>query len=185
MTSGSHTDKTWTPASVVQPLPIQVKPLAPASTNLGMPNPCPSYMLTFSEGQNAWSSYPFSVHSAEKIPWSIASSERDLVLHSLDPPCSQVSQSSDYSQPCTLCRMLHNHNIIMGIRHRVLDGAKERTPWAYLSSAQIFSSLERKNKIINNLKLKSLSISHMLGVRNCPIEGWKRLAIVVSTENIP
>ena len=50
-----------------------------------------------------------------------------FVLHSLDPPCSQVSQSSDYSQPCTLCRMLHNHNIIMGIRHRVLDGAKERT----------------------------------------------------------
>ena len=73
----------------------------------------------------------------------------------------------------------------MGIRHRALDGAKERTPWAYLSSAQMFSSLERKNEIINNLKLKSLSISRMLGVRNRRIEGWKRLAIAVSTENIP
>ena len=151
MTSGAHMDKTWKPASVVEPLPIQVKP--PASANLGMPNLCPGYTLTFPEGQSAWSSYPFSVHSAEKITWSITSSGRDLVLHSLDPPCSRFSQSYDNPQPCTSCRMLHNHNIIMGIRHRALDGAKKRTPWAYLSSAQMFSSLERKNEIINNLKL--------------------------------
>lgn len=81
--------------------------------------------------------------------------------------------------------MLHNHNIIMGIRHRALDGAKERTPWAYLSSAQMFSSLRHKNDIINNLKLKSLTTSRMLGIRNRYIEGWKRLAVAVSTENIP
>lgn len=73
----------------------------------------------------------------------------------------------------------------MGIRHRALDGAKERTPWAYLSSAQMFSTLERKNEIINALKLKSLAASRMLGVRNRHIDGWKRLAIAISTENIP
>lgn len=73
----------------------------------------------------------------------------------------------------------------MGIRHRALDGAKERTPRAYLSSAQMISSLERKDEIINTLKLKSLAASQMLGVRNRYIDGWKCLAIAVSRENIP
>ena len=174
-----------TPA--VQPPPIQVVELSALTATLVVPNPCPGYTLTFPEGQTAWSLYPFTVHSAEKIPWSIASSGENLVLHSLDPPCSQVSQSSNTGnpQPCTSCKMLHDHDIIMGIQHCALDGAKERTPWAYLSSAQMFSSLECKNEVINNLKLKSLSVSCMLGVRNCHIEGWKRLSIAISTENIP
>ena len=81
--------------------------------------------------------------------------------------------------------MIHNHNIIMGIQHGALDGAKERTPRTYLSSAQMISSLEQKDKIINMLKLKSLAASRMLGIRNQYINGWKHLAIAVSRENIP
>ena len=148
---------------------------------------CPGYILTFPKGQTAWSSYPLAVHSVEKIPWSIASSGKDFILRSLEPPCSRVSPSTNINnlKPCTSCRMIHNHNIIMGIQHRALDGAKERTPRAYLSSAQMISSLERKDEIINTLKLKSLAASRMLGVRNQYIDGWKCLAIAVSRENIP
>ena len=87
--------------------------------------------------------------------------------------------------PCVDCRILHDHNIVMGIRHRSLDGAHEKTPWAYLSPAQMYSALTTKAKQINSLKLKALSSLHMIGVRNKNIDAWKRLSIAIGTENVP
>jgi hypothetical protein len=87
--------------------------------------------------------------------------------------------------PCVDCRILHDNNIVMGIRHRSLDGAHEKTPWAYLSPAQMYSALTAKAKQINTLKLKALSTLRMIGVRNKNIDAWKRLSIAIGTENVP
>ena len=73
----------------------------------------------------------------------------------------------------------------MGIRHQSLDGAHEKTPWAYLSPAQMYSALTAKTKQINTLKLKALSTLRTIGVRNKHIDAWKRLSIAIGTENIP
>src|SRR5271168_1202807 len=82
--------------------------LEPPTVTQVAPNPCPGYRLAFPEGQTAWSSYPFAVHSVEKIPWSIASSGKELILYSLEPPCSQVSPSANINNPqsFTSCHML-------------------------------------------------------------------------------
>lgn len=45
----------------------------------------------------------------------------------------------------------------MGIRHRALDGTHDNTPWEYLSAAQMYSALKKKNNLVNALKLRSLN----------------------------
>lgn len=73
----------------------------------------------------------------------------------------------------------------MGIRHRLLDGAHENTPWAYLTPAEMYTSLEKKDKQFNNLKLRSLNNAVTIGVRNRHLDGWKRLAMAIGKEDIP
>jgi hypothetical protein len=150
-------------------------------------SPCPGYLLTFPDGQSCFTSYPFLLHekATPPLPWSIASSGDNLILRS--NKCSQVSPKTTAGKPvsCIDCRLLHDHNIVMGIRHRSLDGAHEKTPWAYLSSAQMYSALTARAEQINTLKLKSLSTLRTIGVRNKHIDAWKRLSIAIGTENVP
>ena len=61
----------------------------------------------------------------------------------------------------------------MGIRHRVMDGTHENTPWQYLSFVKLIQILERKNKQLNHLKLNGLNMGRVLAVRNRTVGGYK------------
>lgn len=114
------------------------------------PSKCPGYHLSVPHEQSPYSLYPFLVHSVLSVPWDLAILGEKIVLRS--HKCARSARiaktngpgSSANVLPCSYCAQLHNHNIIMGIRHRSLDGAHESTPWAYLSPAQMYSKLERK-----------------------------------------
>jgi hypothetical protein len=142
------------------------KPVEQAVTTKSLTSPCPGYVLIFPPGQSSFTSYPFLLHANANPPltWSVASSGDSLILRS--HKCMQVSPqiTAGKPAPCMDCRILHDHNIVMGIRHRSLDGAHEKTPWAYLSPAQMYSALTAKAKQINTLKLKALSTLRMIGV---------------------
>ena len=73
----------------------------------------------------------------------------------------------------------------MGIRHRLLDGTHENTPWAYLTAAEILSLLKKKNRQINTLKLRALNSAMTIGVRNRHLAAWKRLAAAIGREDVP
>jgi hypothetical protein len=73
----------------------------------------------------------------------------------------------------------------MGIRHRILDGTHENTSWVYLTPAEMFAALQRKTKIINNLKLRALNNAASIGVRNRHLQAWKRLAMAIGSSDIP
>jgi hypothetical protein len=96
-----------------------------------------------------------------------------------------IKRQRDGSTPCTMCANLQNHAIIMGIRHRTLDGAHENTPWSFLSTGQMLSLLQRKTHIINRLKLQALNAARMIGVRNRHLSAWKRLSMAIGHEDIP
>lgn len=72
-----------------------------------------------------------------------------------------------------------------GIRFRLLDGAHEKTPWAYLTVAQLHSALERKTEEINKLKFASLNAARKIDTRNRHLQAWKRLAVAIGREDIP
>jgi hypothetical protein len=87
--------------------------------------------------------------------------------------------------PCHYCSRLHDNKTIMGIRHRLLDGTHENTPWAYLTPAEMYASLQRKTTIINNLRLRALNNAVSIGIRNRQIQTWKRLVMAIGRSDIP
>ncbi|KAI0058140.1 hypothetical protein BV25DRAFT_1862304, partial [Artomyces pyxidatus] len=151
--------------------------------------PCPGYHIEVPVGQSPFMSYPYGLHATRRLPWSITMTNESLVLHS--ESCTRLALSSPRHVegspplPCLFCKDLHNHSIIMGIRHRALDGAHESLSWAYLTGSQMVNSLQQKRRQIDEMKLNALTISRKLVVRDCRIESWKRLALAISESNIP
>jgi hypothetical protein len=101
--------------------------------------------------------------------------------------CTKISPSSDRTAalPCSACAALENNTMIMGARHRALDGAHESTPWLFLSPIQLYDALKRKTASMNLLKLNILNIRRSLALRNRQIDMWKRFAVAISREDIP
>ena len=138
----------------------------------GVPKPeapaCPGYYLEFPAGQSPYTLYAFQIHAIQMLPWSLKMDDDNcLTLHSKQ--CSGVAKTSLKGKeaaplPCTSCANLRNHAIILGIRHRALDGAHESTPWSFLSAGQMLSLLRRKTHIINRLKLQVLNAACKIGI---------------------
>ena len=149
---------------------------------------CPGYGLKMPHSQSPFVSYPFLLHSVKTLPWKVEVSDARLSLRSTR--CSgvgQVSKKGKEIEPhaCHPCSRLHNDTIIMGIRHRLLDGTHENTPWAYLTAAEILSLLKKKTRQINTLKLRALNSAMTIGVRNRHLAAWKRMAAAIGREDVP
>lgn len=146
--------------------------------------PCPGFQLAFPPGQSPYTSYPFAAHKQHILPWSIyipSTTTSSITLRSEN--CTNEARTE--SKPCSFCVNLNNHNIIMGIRHRALDGAHEFTPRSYLSIDQLLSALERKTRQVDSLRLNALVVARKVVVRDRHLDGWKRLAVAISTNHIP
>ena len=156
-----------------------------SQTKSVLPVVCPGYELVFPEGHNPFGSYPFGLHVTRTLPWSIMITNDTMILYSDD--CTNIPRyksGSDDPLPCSWCRALHNHTIIMGIRHRAMDGSHENTPWQYLSYVELNRLLKRKNYQLERLHLNGLNMGRALAVRNCTISGYKRLVIAISVGDI-
>jgi len=101
--------------------------------------------------------------------------------------CTRISIMNDDKSPlpCVSCRSLHNHIVIMGIRHRTLDGAHENTPWSYLGIMQLVRLLDQKNQQIDGLRLRGLNTGRALAFRDRCLDGWKRFAVAIGSNNLP
>lgn len=150
--------------------------------------PCTGYELTLSDSQSPFASYPFLLHATKDMPWKVILSTEKLVLRS--NLCTGYGRSSKKGKEvkplaCTFCSSLDNDTTVMGIRHRSLDGAHENTPWSYLTPAETYASLLKKNGQINHLRLRSLNNAATIGVRNRHLDAWKRVAAALGREDIP
>lgn len=163
-------------------------PLEPVPSKRSMPSApavvlftCLGYHMVFSDGASPYLSYPFAIHDIQALPWSVAiiNPGPQLYLRSLD--CAGGSTRPT----CASCRKLENHPIIMGIRHRNLDGAHKNTPWAYLSIAQLLDWLKRKTSQIDALRLDGLNRGRLIAVRIRHLNGWRRLVMSIIKNEIP
>ena len=150
--------------------------------------PCVGYKLKLPESQSPFASYPFLLHATKDLSWKVIVSTEKLVLWS--NRCTGHGQSIKKGKEvkllaCTFCSSLNTDTTVMGIRHRTLDGAHEHTPWGYLTPAEMYALLLKKNKQINHLKLRSLNNAATLGVRNRHLDAWKRLGAALGREDIP
>lgn len=150
---------------------------------------CPGYHFEIPAGQSPFMSYAFQIHATQALPWSLKTDSLNrLTLHSKQ--CSGAAKTTPKGKettllPCTSCTNLQNHSVVMGMRHRALDGADENTPWSFLSAGQMVSSLRQKAHIINRLKLQSLNAARKIAIRNRHLAAWKRLSMAIGREDIP
>ncbi|PBK88629.1 hypothetical protein ARMGADRAFT_1065534 [Armillaria gallica] len=148
---------------------------------------CTGYTLNFPDGQSPLTSYPFGLHKNTRltIPWTVCLNDNTMTLRSTQCSRKIMIKSVETIKPCASCSNLHNNTILMGIRHRSIDGTDESTPWAYLSYTDLISLLNRKNERINKLQLNALNTARKLGVHNMHLDAWKRFSLAVSTQDIP
>lgn len=142
--------------------------------------------MVFPEGQVPWTSYSFAIHTIHNLPWSVLITE-DSQLSLVASECSGravYEKKSLNPMPCLACRLLHNHSVIMGMRHRLLDGPKNKSRYAYLSIADLWQSLDDKNEQIVTLRHRGLNAGRAIAVRNKRLNGWNRLAVAISESNV-
>jgi hypothetical protein len=141
-----------------------------------------------SDSQSPFASYLFLLHATKYIPWKVIISTEKLDLRS--NRCTGYGWSSKKGKEvkpltCTFYSSLDNDTTIMGIRHHSLDGVHENMPWSYLTPAEMYASLLKKNGQINHLRLRSLNNAATIGVRNRHLDAWKRVAAALGQEDIP
>lgn len=150
--------------------------------------PCPAYDLEVPKDQNPFGIYPFGMHRIHDLPWNVFIGRDGILLKSykcLGTTLLRPGDDPDDPSPCINCKSLHHNTMLMGIRHRFLDGIHPNIKYSYYSVNQLESSLHRKNHQIDMLKLSSLTAARALTSRNRVIGGWKRLAIAISANHIP
>lgn len=156
----------------------------PATSETAILESCPGYELTFPEGQSPYTSYPFAIHTIRILPWMMLLDGETMTLLSED--CTRLAIfDNDARIPCVFCRNLHNHPVIMGIRHRALDGAHDNTRWTFLGIIQLVRLLDQKNQQIEGLRLRGLNTGRALTVRDRCLDGWKRFAVAIGSNNMP
>ncbi|EIM87715.1 uncharacterized protein STEHIDRAFT_121332 [Stereum hirsutum FP-91666 SS1] len=162
----------------LEPIPSQgSKPVTPAPILFT----CLGYRMTFPDGSSPYLSYPFAIHDIRALPWNVAivNPGPHMYLRSVD--CAGQSTRPT----CASCRKIENHSIVMGIRHRNLDGAHKNTPWAYLSITQLFDWLKQKTSQIDALHLDGLNRGRLIAVRVRHLDGWRRLVMSIINNEIP
>ena len=150
--------------------------------------PCPGYQLILPDKLSPFTSYPFLLHTQYTLPWTITVSAERLILYSTK--CSGTEGISRTGKnttplPCFSCARLHDHTVIMGIRHRILDGTHENTPWTFLTPGEMHTALKRKTQQVNNHKLRALNNATSIAIRNRHIQTWKCLAMAIGESDIP
>lgn len=150
--------------------------------------PCPAYELKVPGSQDPFGVYSFGMHRIHKLPWDIFIGHDGILLKShtcFGTTTLRPGDSADNPPPCVNCRSLHNNTMLIGIRHRFLDGIHQNVNYPYYSVNQLEHLLHYKNQQIDTLKLRSLSSAHALTSCNRVIGGWKCLAMAISTNHIP
>jgi hypothetical protein len=123
---------------------------------------CPGYNLTLPTGRIAYASYPFLIHTVVSLPSNINIEENKIMLRSHQ--CTRMISKD--SLVCFFCKQIHDHSVVAGLCKRQLEGTHEKTPWAYLTPAEMYSSLQRKSARETSLKFKALNAARKLNTRN-------------------
>lgn len=146
---------------------------------------CRGLQLDFGNGRTPAFSYPSQIHGTKSVPWTTLYSNNELWIQLDDCKRKIPRASGDESNACLPCRSLLNHAIIQGIMERDKLGARENTPYRWLSHNHVSQLLHRKNKQINDLKLARLNLERSLLCRARSLSDFKRFIFAVSRGNIP
>jgi hypothetical protein len=103
-----------------------------------------------------WNTYPYQRHDKCDLPWVPIGWKTGWVqLRSLECAQRLVTDLEQESGTCYVCYDLLNSRTLIKLMERAsASNLEPRTPWNYLTSAQLKALLQEKEKKIQVLKLK-------------------------------
>lgn len=163
------------PTSVIDVDTIPDSSLPTTITNKDDRIRCHGFKIHAEPGHSLYSDYPFNIHAHHSLPWTIQITGEEMVLRAEN--CIRFC----YADPCVKCLGLRKSPILSGILQRMSVGAKEHTPWIWLSHAQLQERAHRLERQVNSLKLHALNTGNKLARRTTVLDDHKRFVMSIAT----
>jgi hypothetical protein len=123
--------------------------------------PCDGILVTFPEGKNEHTSYPFGLHSEHAVPWNYRSIENLFYIQAK----SCQKSSSKAGTPCGSCLKLTSSTLFKGIMDRIEFGAHENIPLVYHGVGALMTVARRKSDQLHQLQLSKFNDNQKLMVK--------------------
>ncbi|TFY77572.1 hypothetical protein EWM64_g6442 [Hericium alpestre] len=140
---------------------------------------CSGYVLTFPQGQNASSSYPFMLHDMRGLPWNYELRNNIFTLRA----CS-CSGKAVVNNRCTECESLHEHAHLVSIINQIENRVHENAPFMYYGCGALMKLVRHKNTTIDELRLQHLNDACKLVVHAGIIDQHKQMLLVLASTKI-
>ncbi|KAJ7648621.1 hypothetical protein DFH06DRAFT_997187 [Mycena polygramma] len=121
--------------------------------------------------------YPFALHKVRTLPWGFEYINGVLTLRSVG--CQRTTSSGRSN--CRSCAGLAKESTLQGIINRAEDGVHENANYAYHGFSGLTEMLHRKNKRIEELRLKGLSIASRVITQARSLSDYKRLVTAIGS----
>ncbi|KAJ7867655.1 hypothetical protein B0H13DRAFT_1636065, partial [Mycena leptocephala] len=162
---------------VMESSPIP-RPTQPRTASKSRP-PCAGFLFPFSgPGKGVSSDYPFSLHDTLPLPWTY-SNNTDGTLTLRSTVCDKSSSAGRSS--CQACADLRKNQTLAGILDRAKYGVNEKANYAYHSFSGLVEVIQRKNKRIEELRMRGLNAARHIAVQARTLSDHKRFVRAIGS----
>jgi len=141
---------------------------------------CAGYQLSFPNGQQAHTSYPFALHTVMSLPWDYSICKGAFVLTS-----HSCLGKAEVNGHCNACNDLGKNETLKRIIVRYTNGVYETTQLVYHSIAGLINVVRRKMSTIDGLRLHRLNDVRKIVGHEGVIDVHKQMLLALSTQCIP
>ncbi|KAJ7834825.1 hypothetical protein B0H13DRAFT_2240173 [Mycena leptocephala] len=163
---------------ILESAPTAVRLRAPSK-----PSPlCAGFLFPFSGAdKTASSEYPFSLHDTIPLPWTFGNNANGtLTLRSTF--CEEKPSAGRNN--CRACAALPKHKTLEGIIDRAKYGVKENANYAYHPFSGLVDVIRRKNKRIEELRVRGLNAAKRIAVQARALSDHKRFVQAIGSGKV-
>lgn len=142
--------------------------------------PCEGILVSFPEGMNEHTSYPFAMHSEHTIPWNYQSDNDKFYLQA--KACQKVSSTAGGA--CKNCQKLTSSTLYTKIMYRIRFGAHENTPLVYHGFGGLMAVTRWKTDQIEQLRMSKLNSTQKLLVKATTLEDHKQWILAIASGRV-
>ncbi|KAJ6541961.1 hypothetical protein B0H10DRAFT_2244898 [Mycena sp. CBHHK59/15] len=144
--------------------------------------PCGGFVFPFSgPGKTASSDYPYALHDTLQLPWTYSSSaDGTLTLRSI--ACSKIRAKGRSN--CRACTDFSKDSILEGILDRAKHRVHEKANYAYQSFSGLIELLRRKNKRIEEMKMRGFNAARRIARQARSLTDHKRFVRVENVDRL-
>jgi hypothetical protein len=138
---------------------------------------CQGFLVKFPPGRTPHSTYPFLLHEEINLPWSYHVADHAMTLRA--PTCS--NELIVKGKSCLHCANLPLNGILKGILERIQSGVHENAKLPYHTFGGIREIIARKDRQINELRLKRLNDNRKLLGQAGSLGDHKRFILAIGS----